>query len=67
MEKKVASFKKYEIFMADKSCLNEIANFRNQGELFSSLIFFHRGKDNRRNSFSMPDPRCTRAKDINVI
>jgi len=27
MEKKVASFKKYEIFMADKSCLNEIANF----------------------------------------
>lgn len=44
MEKKVASFKKHEIFMADKSCLNEIANFRNQGELFSSLIFFHRGK-----------------------
>ena len=27
MEKKVASFKEYEIFMADKSCLNEIANF----------------------------------------
>ncbi len=27
MEKKVSSFKEYEIFMADKSCLNEIANF----------------------------------------
>ena len=27
MEKKVASFKEYEIFVADKSCLNEIANF----------------------------------------
>ena len=27
MEKKVASFREYEIFMADKSCLNEIANF----------------------------------------
>ena len=27
MEKKVSSFKEYEIFMTDKSCLNEIANF----------------------------------------
>lgn len=27
MEKKVALFKEYEIFMEDKSCLNEIANF----------------------------------------
>lgn len=27
MEKKVASFNEYEIFMADKSCLNEIADF----------------------------------------
>ena len=27
MEKKVSSFKEYEIFMAYKSCLNEIANF----------------------------------------
>lgn len=27
MEKKVASFKEYEIFMADKTSLNEIANF----------------------------------------
>lgn len=27
MEKKVASANEYEIFMADKSCLNEIADF----------------------------------------
>lgn len=27
MEKKVASFEEYEMFMADKSCLNEVANF----------------------------------------
>ena len=27
MEKKVASFNEYEIFMADKSCLHEIADF----------------------------------------
>ena len=27
MEKKVASFNEYEIFMADKSCLKEIADF----------------------------------------
>lgn len=27
MEKKIASFKEYEIFLADKSCLGEIANF----------------------------------------
>ena len=27
MEKKVASFNEYEIFMANKSCLNEIADF----------------------------------------
>lgn len=27
MEKKVASFNEYEIFMADKSSLNEIADF----------------------------------------
>lgn len=57
MEKEVASFKKYEIFMADKSCLNEIANFRNQGELFSSLIFFYRGKITEENLFlcQIPD------------
>lgn len=27
MEKKVASFEEYEMFMADNSCLNEVANF----------------------------------------
>ena len=27
MEKQIATFKDYAIFMADKSCLNEIANF----------------------------------------
>ena len=27
MEKKVASFNEYEICMADKSCLHEIADF----------------------------------------
>lgn len=27
MKKKVASFEEYEIFMADKSCPNEVANF----------------------------------------
>lgn len=27
MEKKIAAFKEYEIFLTDKSCLNEIANF----------------------------------------
>lgn len=43
--------------MADKSCLNEIANFRNQGELFSSLIFFYRGKITEENLFlcQIPD------------
>jgi len=57
MEKEVVSFKKYEIFMADKSCLNEIANFRNQGELFSPLIFFYRRKITEENLFlcQIPD------------
>ncbi len=27
MEMEVASFEEYEIFMADKSCSNEVANF----------------------------------------
>ena len=47
MEKKVASFKKYEIFMADKSCLNEIANFVVQENYSHHLSSFNFGIYNR--------------------
>jgi len=43
MEKKVASFKEYEIFVADKSCLNEIANFVVR-ENYSHHIYRERGE-----------------------
>lgn len=40
MEKKVASFKEYGIFMADKSCLNEIADFVVRENYFHHMSSF---------------------------